>query len=312
MLASWFRDLALREEELRQQVAAAERDALTPRAVGYKIRTHPAMMVTAQNKMGAGRVRNLSYDGRLIQTTRFNLRDAHWLESNHEAVKRLFGSLSPDFETDPSGAPLWRDIDWESVVELLSDYRTVQDRVTFDADAARHYIEAQAAAGELLRWDIAIGSLAERDEALGGIDLGVPGHPGFNAISRSRLRDDPESIGALTNPAQKSGVTRRGDEEIGLTDEQIMSARQEFAEDEFETIRDALLAQRDAAEGLLLVYPISPASQPRPNSRKRVALFDDPATAKPVIGLALGFPRSESAATVEYVVNEPKEEVPEE
>jgi hypothetical protein len=312
MLASWFRDLALREEELRQQVSAAERDELTPQVVGYRIRTHPAMMVTAQNKMGAGRVRNLSYAGRLIQTTRFLLRDPEWLERNHNAVKRLFGSLPPDLEIDPSGAPLWRGVDWERVVELLGDYRTVQDRITFDADAARHYIEAQVQAGQLIRWDVAVGSLRDPDQALGVVDLGVQGHPEFNAISRSRLRDDPQSIGALTNPAQKSGDIRRGDEEIGLTNEQIMIAREECAEDESRPIRDALLAQRDPAEGLLVVYPISPNSQPRPNSKKRVPLFDDPATARPVIGLALGFPRSESAATVEYMVNEPKEEAPEE
>ncbi len=309
MLASWFRDLALREEELRQQVAAAERAGLTPETVGYRIRTHPAMMVTAQNKMGAGRVRDLSYDGRLIQTTRFMLRDPQWLRNNHEAVRALFASLPDDFETDQSGAPLWRGVDWQLVVELLTRYRTVQDRITFDADAARHYIEAQVAADELVRWDVAIGSLREPDSNLGGVDLGMSGIPEVNAISRTRLKDDPESIGALTNPAQKEGDIRRGDEEIGLTDDQIMHARQELAEEKFETIREALLAQRNPAEGLLVVYPISPHSQPRANSRKRLALFEDSNTAPPVIGLALGFPPSGSAATVEYLVNEPAAEV---
>lgn len=309
MLGSWFRDLALREEELRQQVAAAERAGLSPEAVGYKIRTHPAMMVTAQNKMGAGRVRDLSYAGRLIQTTRFMLRDSQWLESNHEAVRAFFASLPVEFETDPSGAPLWRGVDWRLVVELLDRYRTVQDRITFDADAARQYIEAQVAAGELTRWDIAIGSLRDRDPHLGGVDLGVSGTPQFNAISRTRLKDDPESIGALTNPAQRDGEIRRGDEEIGMTDDQIMRARQQLGEEEYETIREALLAQRDAAEGLLVVYPISPHSQPRTNSRKRLPLFEDSNTAPPVIGLALGFPRSDSAATVDYLVNEPAAEV---
>jgi hypothetical protein len=135
------------------------------------------------------------------------------------------------------------------------------------------------------------------------------GTPEFNAISRTRLRDDPESIGALTNPAQREGDIRRGDEEIGMTDDQIMRARQQLGEEEYETIREALLAQRNPAEGLLIVYPISPYSQPRTNSRKRLALFEDPSTAAPVIGLALGFPRSESAATVEYLVNEPAAEV---
>jgi hypothetical protein len=304
MLASWFRDLALREEELRQQVAAAERARLTPEAVGYRIRTHPAMMVTAQNKMGAGRVQDLSYAGRLIQTTRFMLRDQGWLEANHEAVRDFFGSIARAPETDPGGAPLWRGVEWERVVELLSRYRTVQDRITFDADAARRYIEAQVQAGELLRWDVAISTLQERDDSLGVIDMGVAGSSGFSAISRSRLRDDLDSIGVLTNPAQKTGPMRRGDEEIGLSEEQILLARQELAEEEFESIREALLAQRDSAEGLLVAYPISPRSQPRAGSTKRIPLFDDPDQGAPVIGIALGFPPSQSAATVEYVMSD--------
>jgi hypothetical protein len=304
MLASWFRDLALREEELRQQVASAERARLTPEAVGYRIRTHPAMMVTAQNKLGAGRVQDLSYQGRLIQTTRFMLRDRGWLEANHSAVKEFFGSLARDPEADASGAPLWRGVEWELVVELLGRYRTVQDRITFDADAARRYIEAQARVGELLRWDVAISALQERDEALGVVDMGIPGFSGFNAISRSRLRDDLDSIGVLTNPAQKKGPMRQGDEEIGLADEQITLARQELAEEEFESIREALLAQREPAEGLLIAYPISANSQPRANSTKRIPLFDDPDQGAPVIGIALGFPPSESAATVEYVMSD--------
>jgi hypothetical protein len=305
MLASWFRDLALREEELRQQVAAAERAGLTPRAVGYKLRTHPAMMVTAQNKMGAGRVQDLSYAGRLIQTTRFMLGDSDWLTANHSAVRDFFGSLGSDPEDDPSGAPLWRDVDWERVLALLAGYRTVQDRMTFDADAARRYIEAQASVGELLRWDVAVSGLRERDAELGGVDLGAQAIEEFNAISRSRLKDDLNSIGVLTNPAEKTGPTRQGDEEIGLNDEQIDRARQQEAEDEFESIREALLAQRDPGEGLLIIYPISPNSQPRPNSTKRVSLFENPAEGVPVIGVALGFPPSDSAATVEYVTGDP-------
>ena len=301
MLASWFRDLALREEELRQQVAAAERAGLTPEAVGYRIRTHPAMMVTAQNKMGAGRVQDLSYQGRLIQTTRFRLRDRDWLEANLDATRAFFGSLGASPETDPSGAPLWRGVDWELVVELLSRYRTVQDRITFDADAARRYIEAQAEEGELLRWDVAVGALRSQDDALGVVDLGVSN---FNAISRSRLKHDPDSIGVLTNPAERSGPMRQGDEEIGLSDEQISLARQELAEEEFESIREALLAQRDQTEGLLVAYPISPNSRPRAGSTKRIPLFDDPDQGAAVIGLALGFPPSDSAATVEYVMSD--------
>ena len=300
-LASWFRDLSLREEELRQQVAAGERAKLTPEAVGYRIRSHPAMMVTAQNKMGIGRVTKLSYSGRMIQTSRFFLDDLRWLETNLEAaeafVQRL-GKPGKDF----SGLPLWREVSWEAVIELLAEYRTVQDRITFDADAVRQYIEVQAVDHqELVQWQVAIRTLQREDPNLRTVDFHATDLGPVNAIGRTRLRKDPTSIGVLTEPANKSGATREGDEEIGLTDAQIMDARQQLAEEEYDSIRDALLAQRPTSQGLLVIYPISRYSKRKPNSTAREDLFDEPERGVGVIGLALGFPPSESAAAIEYV-----------
>ncbi len=301
MLASWFRDLSLREEELRQQVAAAEKAKLSPIAVGYKIRSHPAMMVTAQNKMGAGRVEKLSYAGRMIQTTRFLLNDTNWLTTNLEAVRAFLGSLSAPGK-DVSGVPLWTGVPWEAVADMLAQYRTVQDRTSFDADAARRYIRAQAMEhDELLYWQVAIRTQQSMNANLREIDLAINGHGRVNAIARTRLKKDPTSIGVLTEPAKKDGRIRQGDEEIGLTDQQIMTARQELAEDRFDSIRDALLAQRRPSEGLLVVYPISRYSQKKRYSTERLNLFDNPDQGQDVAALALAFPPSDSAATIEYI-----------
>jgi hypothetical protein len=300
-LASWFRDIALREEELRGQIMQAELEQLSPLQVGYRIRSHPAMMVTAQNKMGAGRQERLSYAGRMIQTTRFRLHEPDWLEENLAAARDLVGGLGAPNE-DPSGVPLWDDVPWERVHEFLHRYRTVQDRTSFDADAAANYIEAQVQHGELVCWNVAIAAQAQLVGRLGQVDLGVEHEGPLNAISRTRLKTDRNSIGVLTNPAQSGGPTRRGDEEIGLTDEEILSARQEFGDRKYERIRDALLAQRSPEEGLLVLYPISRHSVPRATSDKRLPLFDNPDTdGETVIGVALGFPPSDSEATIEYV-----------
>ncbi len=301
-LASWFRDIALREEELRTQIMQAELDQLTPLQVGYMIRSHPAMMVTAQNKMGAGRQERLSYAGSMIQTTRFRLTDHDWLEANLAAAHDLVAGLgAPDH--DAGGIPLWSDVPWEHVRDFLRRYRTVQDRTSFDADAAANYIEAQAGHDELLRWKVAIASQARLIDRLGAVDLGIEGRGPVNAISRTRLKNDRSSIGVLTNPAQPSGPMRRGDEEIGLDDQQILLARQEHADGKFERIRDALLAQRPTTEGLLIIYPISRNSTPRPGSDKRLPLFEHPdQEGTTLIGVAMGFPPSDSGATIEYIL----------
>ena len=299
LLASWFRDLALREAELRQQVNEAERAELRPVDVGYRIRSHPAMMVTAQNKMGAGRVDELSYAGRMIQTTRFILTDVAWLQANLDAVRRFLSELGSP--SSGNGLPFWPDVPWSAVTALLEEYRTVQDRTSFDADAARRYILAQVEHGELIRWQVAIRTPARRNDDLPDIDLSGDGSFTVPAIARTRLKNDRTSIGVLTNPAGKTGPVRQGDEEIGMSDDAIQAARQALVDGHHDTIRDALLHQRDGREGLLVIYPISRRSRAREDSN-RLHLFDDPDShGEDVIGLALAFPASESAATIEYV-----------
>jgi hypothetical protein len=301
-LASWFRDIALREEELRRQVLQAEREHLKPEQVGYRIRSHPAMMVTSQMKMGAGRQENLSYAGRMIQTTRFRLLDRAWLVENLAATRDFLSGLGSAPTTEPGGALFWSGIDWELVEAFLRRYRTVQDRTSFDADAAADYIRDQVStARELTTWQVAIVSQRRTVERLGTEDLHVVGHSAINTISRTRLRGDTSSIGALTNPAQQDEL-RRGDEEIGLPDEALDQARHDAADKKFESLRDAILNQRDPREGLLILYPISRYSTPRGTPRKRIDLFDKPdEEGETVIGCAIAFPPSGSAATVEYI-----------
>lgn len=98
------------------------------------------------------------------------------------------------------------------------------------------------------------------------------------------------------------GKPGSGDEEVGLTDSQIIQART-LTQAEGIKLGDALRTQRDRAEGLLLIYPISKHSRPQANSQQRMPLFDNPdQDGCTVIGIALVFPDSSSDATIEWVV----------
>lgn len=300
-LASWFRDLALREEELREQIMQAERDRLSPLDAGYRIRSHPAMMVTAQNKMGAGRMKTLSYAGRMIQTSRFRLHDRAWLAENRDAARDFLAKLGPPGR-DPSEIPLWDEVTAEAVLEFLDRYSSVQSRSSFDSGAAANYIRRQLEQGELVRWQVAIATQRERVDELGDVDLHIEEWGPVNPIARTRLKSDHSSVGVLTNPARRNGPIRQGDEEIGLSDDEILEARKQMADGDYERIRDALLAQRPTDEGLLVIYPISRHSKPRAGAENRQDLFDNSdADGEDVIGVALGFPPSESEATIEYI-----------
>lgn len=300
-LSGWFSDLALAEEELRREIARYERENLTPLDFGPRIRRHPAMMITAQNKMGSARTVTQNYSGYMLQTTAFRLEDRDWLQTNLEAARQLLVDIGdPNHADSTPSRPVWRDVKWQIVDTFLSRYN-FDPRGSHEMGAIRQYLQAQARQDELIEWIIAMPGRSSPDSLLGTEQqLAVRGVP-VNRISRTRLRNKPYDIGTLVNPATAGGEPGTGDEEIGLTPEQLADARANI--DSTGSFPRALRRQRDPRQGLLLLYPISPYSRPRAGIQSRFPLFDDPDhDGVTVLGLALVFPVSDSAATIEYVV----------
>jgi hypothetical protein len=304
-LVSRFRHLALVEEDLRDQISIYEREGLTPRHIAPKILAHPAMLVAAKNRMGSAESVRQSYAGELLQTVRFRLGNDEWLQHNLDKTRELLQSLGL-----PSGAlrstqarPAWGEIPWGYIEGFLTQFRTAQDAMSFDADTAARYIRKQATDyGELTHWTVGVRGGSDFDTPLGECDLNIAGRSSVPFISRSRLKADDGSIGALINPAGKTNFGS-ADESLDLTAEQIQHA-QEIV-DQFPTRGHALRWQRPRTHGLLLIYPISPMSKPGENAKNRVDLFDHPEGRPAVIGIALSFPPSDTGATVEYVAGKP-------
>jgi hypothetical protein len=300
-LSGWFRDLALAEEELRREIARYERENLTPRDFGPKIRSHPVMMITARDKMGSARRVFQNYSGYLLQTTAFRLQDRAWLEANLDAGRQLVAALGrPNHSVQQASGPTWEGVPWQTIDAFLSSYR-FDPRGSNEMNAVRQYLQAQIRQEELIEWFVSLRGRATKDKRLGAEPgLAVQG-TAPNRISRTRLRNPPFSIGSLVNPATVSGQPGSGDEEIGLSDVQLAAARAETQRTG--NFPAALRRQRSPQQGLLLLYPISPYSQPRNEEGNRLPLFDDPeCDGCTVLGISVVFPVSGSAATIEYVV----------
>jgi Z1 domain len=299
-LAGMFRDIALAEEELRREITKYEREHLTPLDFGPKIRAHPVMLVTAANKLGSARKISQNYSGHLIQTIRFPLENRVRLVQNLSAARAFIGELGRP-TLDNKNRLVWSGVSAQRVDRFLANYHPDPRNSFVDFESLRKYISVQVQQNELTRWRVAI--VSQRNLVLDSENLAVEGSDPVNTISRTRLRTTPDSIGALINPATKDGAVGEGDEETGLTDEQVLQARLRYSEGEFEDFGAALRSQRDKIEGLLLIYPISKQSRPRANSRNRIPLFEFPdQSGETVIGVAVVFPASDSAATIEYVV----------
>lgn len=300
-LATWFRDLALAEEELRREVRRYERDKAKPTDFGIRIRQHPAMLITHEKKMGAARIVSINYAGRLVQTITFPHGNRDWFEHNLKTTREFLSRLGPPHHAD-KGKPTWAAVGWHQVHSFLANYATDARASFIESTFLASYIERQAVQGELQNWWVSVRGRPTEDGGLGVEDLEITGYGPVNTISRTRTKAGSLSIGALIDPATLSGNPGEGDEEVGLTVTQIENARRAARSDPTMSLGDALREQRSKQEGLLLIYPISRKSRPRPNAKVRVPLFDDPdRDGATVIGIALAFPQSNSAATIPYV-----------
>jgi hypothetical protein len=289
-LEAWFRDLAEVEAEVREDIERYEIEGLTPLELGVRIRCHPGMLVTSPLKMQNTRVVQISFAGQLVQTITFPFDDHQWLESNIAATREFLTSLGPP--NLAYGQPAWRSVSAESVLGFLGAYRMDPAATRVRIDALTDYITRQLGEDELVQWLVAVMGRGSVDDELGTIDLGIAGHGQVNLIERTKLRGT-NSLKAITSP---------GDQEIGLTPDQIQSA--EHRREGGITYPAALRAERDPREGVLLIYPISQRSgrKLRDQAGQRGPIFDNALEGEDVIGLALILPNSNSAATRDYLV----------
>lgn len=294
-LAGWFGDLAAVEHQLRQDIRRYEVEQITPLQLGARIMEHPAMLVTSRlkSRFASTIVVEQSYNAQVVQTVKFPFRRPEQLtgllDHNLSAVRDFLAGLqSPPVWTD--GLPVWSGIAAESVLAFLGNYR-VDDQVrSISLPLLRGYIEGQLELGELAQWTIAVVGRTSPDRALGDPDLNLVGGR-VHSISRSRLKSDPNSIGVLTSP---------GDEQIGLTREQVEQAAARETELGIGA-NPAAREVREASTGLLLLYPISRFSgQGIEGGKGRQPLFEQPesAAARDIMGLAISFPRSARARSV--------------
>jgi hypothetical protein len=311
-LAERFRDLATYEEELRREIRLYEQLGLTPRDFGPRIRTHPAMQITARNRMGSARPIAYNYAATLQQTITFELSRKEWLQGNLEATRRFLAELgTPNAKPDAGGGerPTWSDVDWRHVEWFLGEYKTHADSTRFVANRVREYVTNQALRhGELIRWTVGVRSLIKRDPRWGDEDLSIAGQPAVHCISRNREFGSETSIGTLVNPISREG---RGDEDLGLTDEDRTLAGN-YTDQTGVRYPVSLRRQRSPQEGLLLIYPISRLSYPAEKAgeseeeraeRGKQRLFDNPERdGVTVIGVAVSLPNSQTESTISYVV----------
>lgn len=263
-IASWFCELALVEQSLRDSIVALVRAGRRPDQMAIRLRAHSKLLLTARNKATTAVANVDSWSGEHPQTVLLPLADPSRLQRNFGATEQLVrdvGGLRPVV-----GGLLARDVQPEIVIDFLRSYQGHDDAVAFRADLIADWIAERCAADELTDWSVFVASpSAGRTQAMGGIEIGL--------VKRRRV--GAESIGILVDPAHE-GVDLPGG---------ASGYRRPSGEYDAEAMRSA----RPATQGLLIVYPLDPDYMGLEGST-------------PVIALALSLPQTSDVAT-KWIVN---------
>jgi hypothetical protein len=275
-LEAAFRHLATVEHEMRDDIDRYQREALTPLEIAVRIRTHPALRITA--KMGAAQPAYVSYAGRRMQTRYFYPDDTDWLEANLRAANVLVQeALGRGTHEMRDGVHVIRNVPVGLVKNFMADYLVHPDSPDLDPRLMTRYVDKQLEAEppSLANWSVAVvpGSAAPVD--IGGITLA--------GVVRSRLNDHNGTRADIKT------LMSRPDRALDL--ELTSTQAQAAGEAELVRLRNEDQVYRD--RGLLVLYPIDPLSEPiRSNMRPagaapaRLPL----AAARTVVGVGIVFP----------------------
>ncbi|BCJ73688.1 endonuclease [Catellatospora sp. IY07-71] len=282
-LREWFRHLASVEAEMRRDIDVYMTEDKTPLDFAVRIRTHPALLVTAAAKMKSAVKAAAAYGGQRVQTRYFPVHDVAWLQENQRHARRLVQlAATRGCRVDRDRARdrvLLRDVPHELILDFLDGYRFHDRSQECDSALIRAYIRKRGDQRALRQWNIALignpTSDAEGFEFAPGIAVG--------RVTRSRL--DPDS-----DVADIKTLMSRRDAAVDL----VVDRSGELSEDAIKKLRRVQLPDH----GLLTLYAIDRHSPTRRPDRHPLQATDH------VIGVGLVFPEpreSDSAVEREYV-----------
>ncbi len=289
-LRDWYRDITAANQELLNLFDHMADVGGTPDDFGLRVKSHPdGLLVTAPAKMRHGERMQLSFSDSISETIVFHM-EPEIIAANAETVER-FGlqlNASPGNPKERSGDVVWSGVEAVDVVSFLESFRTHERAKKAQTPLLARYIESLVAKGELTEWTVVLvgNSASDRTREVAGHTIGL--------IRRARQQPDaPYRIRRLVSPS---------DEFVDLTVEQWDRAllgtqaawranpgRSKRTEPPELPSGPMIRREREPHCGLLLIYPLDPEVIDR---------LDSP----PIMGIAVSFPRSLSAVTIEYIV----------
>lgn len=306
--ASWYAHIGEATEELQLELKRMQQSNATPEQFGLAVRSHPsALMVTARNKMGAGRKQVMvGLSNSFIETVKLSAAP-RTLQLNRGARDQFLQDLAasghrPDSAEQVTGGYLLRNVSWQHVDSFLRSFENERESVLTDTRPVRKYI-SERVHDELGAWDVLIASLHPGADRT-AIDIG-----GWSIIPpQRRLGEQDLQRGVLAISGNKARLSSRGVERIGLAAgiAQLAEAayeREELAQNEGRADRGRpnfpdRIYRAKRTRPLLVLYNI--ALKTADLSEELAAMVPQ----EPVVAWALSFPISARPdKKVEYILN---------
>lgn len=294
----WYAHIHEATEDLQSQLKRMELAKATPEQFGLAVRSHPeSLIVTARNKMGTGRElpMKVSLAGRLVETTRIRT-DREQLDRNRQAGQALAAAiralgLAPQH---PSRGTLFSGVPVDLIRDFVRIFRTDAADPLTDPRLMTDYIDGRAAT-ELNEWDVLFASSQKVDSATSDL-AGIIMRAFARSVGEPDLR---QGVLAISGTSRRVGSP--GDEQVGLTEEQIRAATDAFRE---ERIRDGKLVPKTLPPRIFCEIE---GRRPLIILRFVEPVVPDELKAKSpgmVLVWSICFPPSDvEGGTVEYVVN---------
>jgi Z1 domain len=292
-LLEWFTHIAAASEELQREFEHMVSVGGSPKDYGIRVRSHPLMLVTSAVKMRHGTEMKLSYSGDISETIIFR-RDPAWIKSNFESTETWLQGLG-----NPIGGKIVGGYTWHcrnsSILNLLRVYKSHPEARRADTNLLSKYIETQNDNGELIEWTVQLVSSGdagvEGRRKIAGLDVGLIDRAPFPEVQRP----DRYTIRRLLSPVDE----RRDLDELELRLALDLTIKRweedqrpsKAAEAPSEPAGSFVRRVRSKKKGLLLLYPLNPEK------------CDMPVDSIPILGLAISFPRSDTAREISYTVN---------
>lgn len=289
-LAECYSHIALAGKELREEFVYMADTGVTPEQYGLRVRTHPgSLIVTSVNKMRSGEKIRISYAGTVSETVAF-FKDKDENKNNLHAYNNFITKLGENYGfTDTEKYYLWRNVPAENIVSFFDTVKTHPRSYRVNSSLLSKYVQKASLKGELSSWTVVL-----MNSGLG--DIVKIGDLNVKSAIRSRQKNedttsDKYTIKRLLSPGdewldmdEKTRETIKSETIKAWENGKIKSKESPSNPSGF-----IIRKTRNKSNGLLLIYPLDV----RENDKTLIH----------TAGFGVSFPTSETAPSVEYIVN---------